>query len=69
MIFMVDFRLSPGCNSTPGVTFRGAWLGKNSDLAFVLVESPDDAHVATAGQVWSQFGTYQAYPIIDVQQI
>jgi hypothetical protein len=82
MKYMVEFRLHPGSknkaleffemrgpNRTPGVTFRGAWLGKTSDLAFVLVESPDDAHLAAAGHVWSEFGTYQAYPVLDIQQI
>ena len=81
MKYMVEFRLQPGSknkaieffemrgpNRTPDVTFGGAWVGKDSDVVFVLVESSDEAHVAAAGQVWNEFGTYRVYPVLDIQQ-
>jgi hypothetical protein len=81
MKFMVQFRLKPdmknkaveyfenrGPNRNPGVTFRGAWIGKDSDVVFVLVESTDEALVTSVGQSWGQFGTHEAFPVLDIQQ-
>ena len=81
MKFMVQFRLKPdmkskaveyfenrGPNRNPGVTFRGAWIGKDSDVVFVLVESTDEALVTSVGQSWGQFGMHEAFPVVDIQQ-
>jgi len=81
MKFMVEFQLQPGIknkaveafeqrgpNRNPGVRFVGAWVGTKDDVAFVLVESADEALVAKAGQSWSDFSQHQIYPVIDVQQ-
>jgi hypothetical protein len=81
MKFMVQFRLKPGMknkaveffenrgpNRNPGVTFGGAWIGKDSDVVFVLVESADQAIVTSVGQSWDQFGTHEVFPVLDIQQ-
>jgi hypothetical protein len=78
---MVEFRLKPGSkskaveyfesrgpNRNPGVTFRGAWIGKDSDVAFVLVESEEESLVTSAGQSWGEFGTHQATAVLDIQE-
>lgn len=81
MKFMVQFRLKPGVknkaieyfenhsrNRNSGVALQNAWIGKDSDIVFVLVESPDAAHVAAAGQTWSEFGSHEIFPVLDIQQ-
>jgi hypothetical protein len=81
MKFMAQFRLKPGAknkaveafeqrgpNRNPGVTFLGAWVGNHSDVAFVLVEGEDEAHVAKAAEAWVPFGEAQIHSVIDVQQ-
>lgn len=81
MKFMVQFRLKPGVknkaieyfesrgpNRNAGVTLQNAWIGTDSDIVFVLVESPDAAHVAAAGQTWSEFGSHEIFPVLDIQQ-
>ncbi len=57
-----------GPNRTDGVTFRGAWVGKESEVVFVLVECADEKNLATASQTWSEFGTFRVHPVIDIQQ-
>ena len=79
--YMVEFRLKPGSkskaveyfesrgpNRNPGVTFRGAWIGKDSDVVFVLVESEDESLVTSAGKSWGEIGTHQATAVLDIQQ-
>src|SRR3954468_19967649 len=52
MKFFVEFQLKPGNkekvlelfelqgpNRKPGVTFKGAWIGKNEEVIYVLAES------------------------------
>lgn len=81
MKFMVEFRVTPGCknkavqlfesrgpNRNPGVTLRGAWVARDADVAFVLLESDAEAHVAKVGELWREFGDYDIYPVIDVEQ-
>ena len=81
MKFMVEFRLKPGAknkaveafeqrgpNRIQGVTFEGAWIGNHSDVAFVLVDSEDEAHVTKVADLWSEFGQPQIHQVIDVQQ-
>jgi hypothetical protein len=81
MKYMVQFQLKPGCknkamecfesrgpNRNPGVTFRGAWVGKDADVVFALVESEEESLVTTAGQSWGEFGTHQATAVLDIQQ-
>jgi hypothetical protein len=78
---MVEFRLKPGSrnkaveafemrgpNRNLGVTFEGAWVGHHSDIAFVLVDSEDDAHVAKVAGLWSEFGQPQIHQVVDIQQ-
>ena len=57
-----------GPNRNPGVAFRGAWIGKRSDLVFVLCESDDEALVENVAQKWSEFGGYQIHAVTDVEQ-
>jgi hypothetical protein len=81
MKFIVQFQLKPGGrnaavagfeqqgpNRNPGVRFLGAWIGKQSDLAFVLVESDSEALVAKAGEAWSAFGDAQIHAVTDILQ-
>lgn len=81
MKFLVEFRLKPGerdaifqafeqrgPNRNPGVRFEGAWIARNSEIAFALVEGLDEAHVAKAAESWSQFGQSTIHSVIDVQQ-
>jgi hypothetical protein len=59
---------SRGPNRHPGVTFRGAWIGTDSDIAFVLIESADEALVAQAAQSWSEPGESRITRVIDIEQ-
>jgi hypothetical protein len=54
--------------SHPGVRFLGAWVGNHSDVAFVLLDAEDEAHVAKAAEAWAIFGEAQIHQVIDVQQ-
>jgi hypothetical protein len=82
MKFMVEFRFKPGGkndvldafelrgpNHNPGVTFRGAWIGSRSEVAFVLVESSDESLIEKASQSWADHGEYRITPVVDVEQI
>jgi hypothetical protein len=81
MKFMAEFRLKPGVknqavevfeqrgpNRIPGVRFLGAWVGNQSDVAFVLVDGDDEAVVARAVESWRAFGEAQIHSVIDIQQ-
>jgi hypothetical protein len=81
MKFIVQFQLKPGSkqavvetfervgpNRNPGVSFRGAWIGSRTDLAFVLVESDDEGLVAKVSEAWREFGEPTIHPVIDVEQ-
>jgi Protein of unknown function (DUF3303) len=57
-----------GPNRNPGVTFRGAWIGKNSDVVFVLVESADESLVTSAAKSWAELGDFRITQVIDVEQ-
>jgi len=80
MTFMVEFKLKPGRknkvvalfeaqgpNRNPGVTFRGAWIGAEADLAYVLVEGTEPLVIAVA-KTWSEHGEYRLTRVIDVQE-
>lgn len=73
----VQFKLKPGTkpkvlqafelrgpNRNPGVTFLGAWIGKNDDVIFVLVESTDEANLIDAAKSWNEYGDYQITPVM-----
>jgi uncharacterized protein DUF3303 len=77
MKFIVELRLKPGCknraveafeargpNRFPGVNFREAWIGKHSDVAFVLLESADEQTVVAAAKTWTEFGDCQITEVI-----
>ena len=81
MKFMVEFSVRPGNknkavqafeqrgpNRNPGVTFRGAWIGKNADVVFALVESDDESLVTSAAKSWTELGDFRVTPVIDVEQ-
>jgi hypothetical protein len=57
-----------GPNRNPGVSFRGAWIGAQADIAFVLVESPDEEAVKGAINTWSEIGNFRITQVIDVEQ-
>jgi hypothetical protein len=81
MKYMVEFRFKPGSknqaleffemrgpNRNPGVTYRGAWIGTQADVVFVLVESADQALVTKASQSWTELGSANVTPVIDIEQ-
>jgi Domain of unknown function (DUF3303) len=81
MKFFVEFQLKPGNkekametfelrgpNRNPGVTLQGAWIGKNEEVIFVLVESTDETLLVNAANSCGQFGDYQITPVIDLEQ-
>jgi hypothetical protein len=81
MKYMVEFRLKPGLknevvdlfelrgpNRHPGVAFRGAWIGSQSDLVFILCESEDPAAVERACKPWLEHGDFTLHPVVDVEQ-
>ena len=81
MKFIVQCRLNPGMknqaveyfeqrgpNRNPGVTFLGAWVGKDTDAAFVLLEAASGDQVRAGGQAWSEFGAFELFPVLDIQQ-
>lgn len=81
MKYMVQFRLQPGVknavveyfelrgpNRHPGVKFLGAWIGKEADVVFALVEGDNQEHLEAAGESWGQFGEVEVYPVTDVEQ-
>jgi hypothetical protein len=81
MKFIVECQIKPGKknqavalfeqrgpNRNPGVLFRGAWIGAESDVAFVLVESSDEATVRGAINTWSEIGDCQTTQVIDIEQ-
>ena len=81
MKFMVEFPVRPGNknkaleafeqrgpNRSPGVTFQGAWIGKNSDVVFALVESAEESLVAIAAKSWTETGNFRITPVIDLER-
>jgi len=81
MKFMVEFSVKAGNKNkavqafeqrgpsrSPGVAFHSAWIGKNSDVVFALVESADEALVTSAARSWSETGKFRITPVIDVEQ-
>jgi hypothetical protein len=81
MRFMVEFRLKPGMKDqaveyfevrgpsrNPGVTLLGAWIGKDADVVFVLIEGANESQVEAAGQAWSEFGSFERFSVVDVEQ-
>jgi Protein of unknown function (DUF3303) len=82
MKFLVELRFKPGGkdkafetfelrgpNRHPGVTFRGAWVATQSEVAYALVESEDEAQVAKAAQSWVEQGDYRITQVHDVEQL
>jgi len=57
-----------GPNRSPGVTFRGAWVGLHSDVVFVLVESADESLVSAAAKSWAQIDDFRITPVVDLEQ-
>ena len=81
MKFIVEVRLNPGAknqvvdafelrgpNRSANVKFEKAWLGSRDDLAFVLVDSNEEASVVEACCNWNAFGKTQVYPVTDIEQ-
>jgi hypothetical protein len=79
--FMVDVRLKPGSknravdtfeqrgpNRDPTVKFHAAWMGANTDIAFVLIESQAETDVASAAENWNALGEIKIHPVIDIEQ-
>ncbi len=77
MKFFVQFKSKPdtkeraleafeirGPNRNPGVTFLGAWIGRNEDVIFVLAESIDEAHLVDAAKSWNKYGDYKITPVV-----
>ena len=56
-----------GPNRSPGVTYRGAWVGLHSDVVFVLVESAEESLVSADARSWSQIDDYRITPVIDLE--
>ena len=81
MKFFVKFQLKPGNkkkllelfelrgpNRNPGVTLKGAWIGKKEEVIYVLAESDDETLLVNAAQAWGQCGDYEITPVIDLEQ-
>ena len=81
MKFMIEFPIQPGNknrvvevfeqrgpNRSPGVTFHGAWIGKESDVVFALVEGADESLVTSAAKSWTDTGSFRITPVIDLEQ-
>lgn len=81
MKFMIEFQLKAngkndaieafeqrGPNRTAGVRLYGAWIGKQADVVFVLVESDDEARVEKAAQSWGDLGQPTITAVIDIEQ-
>jgi hypothetical protein len=81
MKFLVEVQLKPGMknqavevfefrgpNRTPDIRFEKAWLGSHTDVAFILVESHEESHVADACRKWSDFGEIKIHPVTDIEQ-
>ena len=57
-----------GPNKNPGVTLKVAWIAKNEETVFALVESDDEKLVVDAARSWTTSGDYQITPVIDWEQ-
>lgn len=81
MKFIVEFRLKTGNknqalaafeergpNRSPGVIFRGAWIGTRSDVIFALVESADEALVSQAARSWKEDVDFEVTEVLDIEQ-
>lgn len=81
MQYMVKFQLQPGTknkavelfelrgpNRNSGVKFLGAWIGKDAEVVFALVETDSEQHLAAAGDAWRPFGEFEVFPVIDVER-
>jgi hypothetical protein len=81
MKYMVQFRFQPdnktsalekferlGPNQHSGVAFRSAWIGADSNLAFVLVESASEELVSKAADSWKGHGDISIHSVIDIEQ-
>ena len=81
MKFMIEFSVKSGDknkalqafdqrgpNRSPGVTLQGAWIGKNADVVFALVESADESLVTSAAKSWTELGDFRVTPVINVEQ-
>lgn len=80
MLYMLCIQLHPGTkdqviekfelrgpNRSPGVTYRGAWIGAHDDSVFVLVESAEQSLIDQAIASWGDFGTFEIHPVNDVE--
>lgn len=81
MKYMVKIQLQPGAkpkavesfevrgpHRNPGVKFLGAWIGKDADVVFALVEADSEEHLTAAGDTWRPFGAFEVFSVIDVEQ-
>ena len=81
MKFMVELQVKPGSknkaldvfdergpNRNPGVALRGAWIANHADVVFALVESREEALVASAAQSWDQISEYRIVSVVDIEQ-
>lgn len=79
MMFIVDFQQQAGArnkaleaferqgpNRNSGVKFEAAWIGRDSDVAFALVDAADEAQVATAADTWSELSSAKIHAVVDV---
>jgi hypothetical protein len=81
MKFIVELRLKPGStyraieafeqrgpNRSAGVSFRGAWVGTQSEVIFALVESSEEALVRDASAAWSEVGEFKINPVVEIEE-
>lgn len=80
MLFLVEVRLKHGVknqvvdtfeirgpNRNPAVQFVKAWLGVREDIAFVLISSEHESHLADSCRAWSTLGETEIHPVIDIE--
>ena len=63
---LVDAFELRGPNRNPGVKFLGAWVGRQAEVLFILVESESEEHLDSAAQSWGDFGERRVIPVIDI---
>ncbi len=81
MKFLVEFGIEPGTKNrvleafeergpsrNPGVTFRGAWIGKQANVVYVLAEAAEEAPITQAAKWWSPSSDFKITEVVDIEQ-
>jgi hypothetical protein len=66
---VIQRRATKGPQLPDGVKALGEWSYLGSGKVFRLVEAADAAEVYKAVYAWSDLGTVETYPVLEVEQI